>query len=219
MITTTTLASACQAVDGFVNLTSVTGVTGPGVNKTTRTNLWIDRECMEVSANPTGTTVPVVRASNGTLREFHAQGQQVWVGAEIDFTSFTDEGLGLGLYSSLTRNLETTLVTTMIGTAVILESQLLGGLIIGTPVAAANYTLPTAAALIAALGAFSVPFIGQTFYFTILNTSAGAFTITMVAGTGGTLVPAAQTVAQNATQRFRVVVTGISPAAYSVYPG
>jgi hypothetical protein len=216
-ITTTTTPTL--ATDGLVNVASATGITGPGTNKTTRTNIWIDRECMEVSAGYVAGSlaVSVVRGVNGTIREFHCQGQQVWVGAEIDFTSFTDEGLGLGLYSSLTRALETTVPTTAIGTATLLESQLLGGLITGTPVAAANYTLPTAAALVAALGAFSNPFIGQSFYFTILNTSAGANTITVVAGAGGTVVGTA-TVAQNNGKRFRVVLTAVvGTPTYNVY--
>jgi hypothetical protein len=214
MITITTTTAPILATDGSISLTAVTGVTGPGTNKTTRTVLWIDREQMEVSANPNGLSVPVVRGTNGTIREFHASGEQVWIGAESDFAAFSDEGLGL--YSSLTRAFETTAPSTAIGTATLTEAQVLGGLITGTPVGAANYTMPTAAALIAAMGAFGTPFIGQSFYFTIFNTSAGANTITLVAGTGGTVVGTA-TVAQNNGKRFRVVLTNVLVPAFSVY--
>lgn len=221
MITyTTTLTSAVQPTDGTVNVASATGITGPGPNKTTRTDIWIDRENLEVASGyVSGLAVNVVRGVNGTLAEYHALGQQVWIGAEKDFRSFTNEGLGLGLYSSLTRAFESTLPTTAIGTETLLESQLLGGEIVGTPTAAANYTLPTATALLAAIQAFSAAFIGITFYFNILNTAGGAFTITLVAGTGVTLTPASQTIAQNASARFKVVFTNILIPAYTVYPG
>jgi hypothetical protein len=217
---TTTLAATCQAVDGTVNLTSVTGVTGPGPNKTTRTVIWIDREAMEVSASPSGNIVPVVRGVNGTLREYHAIGAFVWVGAEVDFTSFTGwTDPGLGQYGSMGRALETTTVTGPTDTATLTESQLLGGYIIGIPTGAANYTLPTAALLLQALLAFTENgWIGMSFYFNITNHSAGANTITLVAGTGVTLNPASQTVAQNATSRYKVVFTNIITPAYTVYP-
>jgi len=221
ILNTTTLAAYCYAVDGSVNLTSVTGVTGPGPNKTTRTVIWIDREAMEVTASPSGTIVPVVRGVNGSLRENHAIGAFVWVGIEIDFTSFTGwDKPGLGQYGSMTRALETTTIFNAIGTATLTESALLGGYIIGIPTAAANYTLPTAALLLAALLAFTENgWIGMSFYFTITNLSLGANTITLVAGTGVTLNPAAQTVAQNATSRYKVIFTNIITPAYTVLPG
>lgn len=219
---TTTLAATCQASDGSVNLTSTTGVTGPGTNKTTRTNIWIDRECMEVSAAPVAGMTPVVRGTNGTLREYHAIGAQVWIGAEIDFTTFTGwTDPGLGLYSFLGRAFETSLVTALAGTnQTLTESMLLGGEIVGTPTGAANYTLPTATLLLAAIQSFmETAIVGTTFYFNILNTAASAITITLVAGTGVTLAPASQTVAQNASSRYKVVFTNVLVPAYTVYPG
>lgn len=215
-ILSTTLSTAMAETDGQANLASVTGLTGPGVNKTTRMNIWCDRECMEVSAAPVGTVVPVVRATDGTLRRPHPAGAKVWYGTEADFRAFTNEGLGLGLYSSLSRAFETTNPTTAADTATLTAAQLLGGLITGTPTAAANYTLPTPALLIAALQAFSEVFLGQSFYFTVKNTSAGANTITAVAPTGVTIVGTA-TVVQNNGKRFRVVLTGIDTPAYSIY--
>lgn len=218
---TTTTTAQVLATDSSVTLASVTGITGPGINKTTRTNIWIDRECFEVSATPIGLVVPVVRGMNGSQRKFHASGAQVWIGAEIDFTTFTGfEKPGLGLYSSLGRAFETTLVTSLVGTQTLLEADVLGGEIIGIPTAAANYTLPSASALLAAIESFmETAIVGTTFYFNILNLSLGANTITLVAGTGVTLNPAAQTIAQNANQRFKVVFTNILTPAYTVYPG
>lgn len=217
---TTTLAAYCLVTDGSVNLTSVTGVTGPGVNKTTRTNIWIDRECLEVSASPSGNIVAVVRGANGTLREAHAIGAFVWVGGEQDFTSFTGfTDPGLGQYGFMGRMLETTSVASAVGTATLTESQVLGGYIIGIPTGAANYTLPTAQLLLNALLAFTENgWIGMSFYFNITNLSLGANTITLVAGTGVTLNPASQTIAQNATSRYKVVFTNILTPAYTVYP-
>jgi hypothetical protein len=214
-IVITTLSVAVGEADGTVSLTSATGVTNPGANKTTRTNLWVDRECMEVTA-VSGTVISVVRGTNGTRQRPHPIGSKVWAGAEADFRAFTNDGLGLGLYSSLSRAFETTTPTTAADTATLTEAQLLGGLITGTPTAAANYTLPTPALLIAALQAFSEPYIGMTFYFTIKNTSAGANTITAVGPTGATVTGTA-TIAQNSAKRFRVVITGVDAPAYTVY--
>jgi hypothetical protein len=217
----TTTAAPVQITDSIVLVTSASGITNPGINKTQRTNIFIDRECMEVEGNYVNgsLSVPVVRGANGTLREFHAMGQQIWVGAEIDFTAFTNEGLGLGTYfGSLGRTFETTNVAALTNTVALLESQLLGGEIVATPTAAANFTLPSALALLTALTAFVVPWIGMTFYFNILNISAGANTITLVAGTGVTLAPAAQTIVQNASARFKVVFTNVLQPAYTVYP-
>jgi hypothetical protein len=109
-----------------------------------------------------------------------------------------------------------TLPTTAIDTATITSSQVLGGLITGTPTAAAAYTLPTAALLQAALQSFCVPFIGQSFEFTVKNTSAGANTITVAIGTGGTAV-GTMTIAQNSCKRFKVVLTAVDSPAYSLY--
>lgn len=214
-IVATTLSNAVLETDNLVVVASATGITAPGPNKTNRTNIWCDRECMEVTG-VSGTTISVVRGVNGTLRVAHPVGAKVWAGLEQDFRAFTNEGLGLGLYSSLTRALETTNPTTAADTATLNESQILGGLITGTPTAAANYTTPTAALLLAALAALSVPFLGQSFEFSIKNTSAGANTITVVGGTGVTITGTA-TIAQNAIKRFKAVVTSVDANTITIF--
>jgi hypothetical protein len=60
--------------------------------------------------------------------------------------------------------------------------------------------------------------VGTSFVFTIRNTSAGAFTITVTAGTGGT-VSGTATIAQNNTKSFLVVFTNVTPGteAFTIY--
>lgn len=212
-ITATTLSSAVAELDSQVVVASATGITAPGPNKTKRVCLWIDREQMEVTAVD-GTTVSVVRGTNGSVRKAHISGQKVWLGAESDFAAFA--GAGLGLYAQLTRPFSLILPKTAIDTATLTMDQILGGLLTGTPTGAANYTMPTPALLIAALQSFGTPFLGQSFEFTILNTSAGAFAITVVAPTGATAT-GTMTIAQNNGKRFLVVVTGVDSPAYTIY--
>lgn len=104
-------------------------------------------------------------------------------------------------------------------TAVLVPTQM-SGLLTGTPTAAANYTTPTATQLCALF-----PFVGSNatnFHWDIYwkNTSAGANTITAVAGTGVTITGTA-TVAQNAIKHWMVVLTGCAatPAAQLISLG
>lgn len=83
----------------------------------------------------------------------------------------------------------------------------LTGILIGTPTAAASYTTATATQLCALF-----PFVetqgvsnfGWDLY--IKNTSAGAFAITLLGGSGVT-VSGTATAAQNAVRHFKVVLT------------
>jgi len=94
-------------------------------------------------------------------------------------------------------------------------AQLIQKVIDGTPTAAATYTLPTAALLVAGIANARV---GDSFWLCINNKSAGAFTITVAAGAGGT-ADGTLTVAQNVIRNFLVIVTNVTAAseAYSVY--
>ena len=105
--------------------------------------------------------------------------------------------------------------TAVTDTATITAAQLLTRVLDGTPTAAAAYTLPTAALLVAAMPNARV---GSAFAFLVNNKSAGAFTITMAAGSGGT-ADGTLTVAQNAIRMFVVIVTNVTSAseAYFVY--
>ena len=102
--------------------------------------------------------------------------------------------------------------TALTSTATVTAAQLLTRVIDGTPTGAANYTLPTAALMIAAMPDVAV---GDSFMFAINNKSAGANTITVVAG--GATADGTLTVAQNVCRAFFVFITGIVTAAYSVY--
>lgn len=215
-ITATTLSIALNDTDGQLVVASATGITAPGINNANRKVLWIDYEQVEVR-DVNSTTITVVRGTNGTLPKAHVAGQKVWIGGEGDFAAFTGEGLGLA-GASMTRAFETTLPTTAADTATLTMAQLLGGLIVAIPTAVATFTLPTAALLIAALQSFGQPFLGQSFKFVIQNSSAGANTITVAAGVGGTAVTAQTlTIAQAASKQFMIVVTGVDAPTYSLY--
>jgi hypothetical protein len=100
-------------------------------------------------------------------------------------------------------------------TATVTAAQLLKRIIDAVPTAAATFTLPTAALLVAAMPGVKV---GDTFEFIITNNSAGANTITVAAGSGGT-ADGTLTVAQNVVRKFVVHVTNVTAAseAYFVY--
>lgn len=98
--------------------------------------------------------------------------------------------------------------------------QVIGGLILRDCNGAGRTdTLPTAAALLAVLKTNGrIPPVGVTVYLTIRNTSAGAFSITVQAGTGGTISGTA-TVAQSNSKEFAIVFTDTRDgnAAYTAY--
>lgn len=206
---------------------SMTGIVAPGPNKSNRIILWIGREAFEVVAvGPQGTTATYAiahRGALGTLRSAgaHPAGVPVWVGKEADFQYFMqneNSEAGLGLYSRFALPFFTLNADTAeVGTVTLTVAALLGGLIQGTPTGAATYTSPTATAIINALAEVSNPYIGQSFEFTILNTSAGANTITFAGGTGVTLVGGTLTIAQNAARKFIAVVTSVTSPAITIY--
>jgi hypothetical protein len=95
-----------------------------------------------------------------------------------------------------------------------LSAQNMIGLLTGTPTAAANYTTPTATALCGLFPALaSQNSASFTWPLDVKNTSAGANTITMVAGAGVTL-SGTGTIAQNNVRRFEVTANncGGTPA-------
>jgi hypothetical protein len=107
-----------------------------------------------------------------------------------------------------------TTVTTLTtgGNLTLTATQVLGGLILRNPSGGARTdTLPTAALLSAAIGGANA---GDSFEFTIRNTATGAETITVDAGTGGTISGTA-TIAQNNSKRFLVVFS--SKSVYIAY--
>lgn len=98
-------------------------------------------------------------------------------------------------------------------TATLSAAQMLGGLLTGTPTAAAAYTTPTATALVAAMSNCAA---GRMYELIVKNTSAGNFTITMTAGTDLTISGTA-TVAQNHARIFKLVATNCTTPAVTLY--
>ena len=105
--------------------------------------------------------------------------------------------------------------TAVTNTDTITAAQLITGVLDGTPTAAATYTLPTAALLVARIANCKV---GSSFLVVVNNKSAGAYTITVAAGTGGT-ADGTLTVAQHVIRAFLVIITNVTSGseAYSVY--
>jgi hypothetical protein len=197
----------------------MTNVLAPGPNKSNRTILWIDREAFEVLSITT-TTATCNRGYYGTFKSAHLAGTPVWVGSESDFSYFNQNQsgeAGLGLYSRLSTVCGTANPAALTGTATLTTVQLLGRVIVGTPTAGATYTTDTATLILAGLSCFSNPFIGQYFVFTIVNSAAGAYTITLAGGTGVTLVGGTLTIAQNAARTFVAVVTATATPAVTIY--
>jgi hypothetical protein len=94
-------------------------------------------------------------------------------------------------------------------TATLTAAQVLNGIVLGSPgSSAASYTLPTVADLEAAMPAATKP--GVSFDFSVVNVDgSGSGVITLVAGTGWTLVGLATVVATAGTaQAFRARKTG-----------
>jgi hypothetical protein len=109
-----------------------------------------------------------------------------------------------------------------VGAVTYTVAQLLGGFINRDPNGAGRTDiLPTAALLVAAMPGVK---IGSGFRFTIRNNADAAETITLNAGTGGTLSAAGQstttsTIVQNNSREYLIVFTGVIPGseAYIAY--
>jgi len=98
-------------------------------------------------------------------------------------------------------------------TATLTAANSYNTIIRGVPTAAATYTTATAAAIVAAIGGDCA--VGTTFMLVVLNASAGANTITIAGGTGGT-VSGVATVAQNASKVFLGRVTGVTAGSEAI---
>lgn len=111
---------------------------------------------------------------------------------------------------------------TATATATLTTSQLLSGVIVATPAGPVSYTLPTAAALEAALIAIQPNIqVNDSFEFTIINVSATDLAvITMVTNTGWTLfgrltISEGDAAGLDASATFRVRRT--STTTYTLY--
>jgi hypothetical protein len=100
-----------------------------------------------------------------------------------------------------------TVTTLGAGAKTLTAAQILGGFIIGVPTAAANYTTDTAKNIVNAIQNAQV---GSAIQFTVRNGAAGAYPITLVAGTGVTLNSGdTATVAQSNQKTFLAIVTAL----------
>lgn len=131
----------------------------------------------------------------------------------------TGTGVAGVVYERSTVSRKTT-VTAMTDTATIAEAAILGGVIVGTPTAAAAYTTPTGAVLAAALPSDFTT--GDSVEFSIVNVATNdTFDITLTAGASGiTLVGNAVVEANSADAKrssaiFRAVLTGAN--TFSIY--
>lgn len=103
-------------------------------------------------------------------------------------------------------------LSTATDTATLTTTQMAPGLLIGTPTAGATYTTPTAAQFCSAFPGIAITAPGTNsnygYDLWIRNTSGGANTITVAAGSGVTLAAGnTNTVAQNHTRIFKLVPT------------
>jgi len=84
--------------------------------------------------------------------------------------------------------------------------------------AARSDVTPTAQQIIDALTVMGRPPVaGHSFEFILRNSTAGAFAITLTAGAGVTLSPAAITVTQSNARAFMVVVNNVNVPAVTIY--
>lgn len=122
--------------------------------------------------------------------------------------------------ASVALSFGTTTTLTTAGALTLTAAQIAGGLILRDPNGAGRSdTLPTAALLVSYFGKTGLrPLIGQWFAFTIVNQADAAETITVLAGSGGTIVGTA-TIAQNNQKTFRIQFTGVNAGseAYNAY--
>lgn len=88
-ITTTTLTSACGALDTSIHVASATGITAPNFQTGSGiTLLIIEQERMICTSAPNGTFIPVIRGQGGTQQVAHANGALVFIGLPTDFAAF-----------------------------------------------------------------------------------------------------------------------------------
>jgi hypothetical protein len=106
------------------------------------------------------------------------------------------------------------------GNLTLTPAMVLAGILARDPNGAARTdTLPTAALLVAALNALSGAEVGDIVELHYLNTADAAETITLAAGTGGTVGNTKVTTAfgQNTALHLIFRITGISTPTYTVY--
>jgi len=99
------------------------------------------------------------------------------------------------------------------GAALTVKGAQLFGMLTGTPTAGQTMTTDTAANICSALGGYGQPGFGWSW--DVINTSAGANTITVAGGTGVTMTGTG-TAAQNATRAFKWTVVNCTAGAQAL---
>ena len=166
-------------------------------------------EAIDIAATTSAVDhVGVTNAAAGDNPSLKAKGDSTNVGLELG-------AKGTGPVQVTAPIVDKRTQTAATNTATLTIAQLLTKIIDGTPTAAATYTLPAAADLVAGIVDAKV---GDSFEFLVNNKSAGANDITVAAGSGGT-ADGTLTVAQNVIRRFTIIVTNVtgSAEAYFVY--
>lgn len=133
------------------------------------------------------------------------QVNQVFLGGIPDQTSLVNN---LNAITPLTNEQYNTNAATSAATATVPQMSGANDCVLnmtGTLGAGANLTTPTAAAILGALFGPNAPVVGSSWKVRIMNTSGGAFSWTLVGGTGVT-VNGTATVAQNTWREFQVTV-------------
>ncbi len=217
LTTTTTKTSDVIVVGSTTSMTASSVATGGGP-----TFLLIDDELMQVLQVISSTAVRVQRAMNETFAAVHSANRGVLWGPVIDlqmtgpFLKYpvTNEHNIAGPMG--TQTYPSTLTTA--GALTYTAGNLQNVFIFRDPNGASRTdTLPTAALLVAAL---PFPILGYTFEFYVRNDADAAETITIAAGTGGTVTGGGtMTVAQSAIKKFgiRITSTVSGSESYIVY--
>lgn len=213
-ISVTTLSAAIGSGDTSMTVASATGFTA----KTTVAV--IGNEMVEINA-VNSTTMGVMRGSAGTQAVAHPIGAVVMVGAPGDFQAlgfFFNQGQVTQFMGGSPVPSTFPQTVTTAGAVTYSAGQVLSGMILRDPNGAARTdVLPTAALLVAGLPGAQ---IGSYIDLFIRNDADAAETITMSAGTGGTVTGGGtMTVAQSNAKTFRIRFTGVAlgSEAYIVY--
>lgn len=168
-----------------------------------------------------GGALTVTGADDGSVVMSAAKDMAVFeVGSSISGTTRTKVWKVLFAPSMLAseRNMDTVTKSSLTDTATVTAAQTLTKWIEGTPTLQADYTLPTAALLVAGLSGAKV---GDAFILTVDNIAANAANtslyIRLIAGSGGTFLGDPLVMAQS-VRSFRIMLTNVtaSSEAYTI---
>ncbi|UIY28717.1 hypothetical protein LZK73_18475 [Neorhizobium galegae] len=170
---------------------------------------YVDAQIIIVNDNVTSVTAPITGVTPGTA----ANSKALIVDATRGITGFRD--------TRATPVFKQGAPAAKTATVTLTAAELMTGLIVGTPVAAAIYTLPLATALETALiAAYPGLAADDSFEFSVINLGGAGFTITMATAAGWTLsgqlvIEDGSAAANRSAATFRVRRTAAN--AYTLY--